>query len=73
MAVLLRITGIQVLARGDYVRGRKMLALICLSIERAICAYYELVECDAALGATFRATSRDAPRVVPKTAQRSIV
>ncbi|MEP7384576.1 MAG: DUF2238 domain-containing protein [Gemmatimonadota bacterium] len=39
----------EVLARGDYVRGRKMLAFICLSIAMAISACYELVEWGAAL------------------------
>ncbi len=39
----------EVLARGGYVRGRKMLAFICLSIAMAISAGYELVEWGAAL------------------------
>ncbi len=39
----------EVLARGGYVRGRKMLAFVCLSIAMAISACYELVEWGAAL------------------------
>lgn len=39
----------EVLARGGYVKGRKMLAFVCLSIAMAISACYELVEWGAAL------------------------
>lgn len=39
----------EVLARGGHVKGRKMLAFVCLSIAMAISACYELVEWGAAL------------------------
>lgn len=39
----------EVLARGGYVKGKKMLAFVCLSIAMAISACYELVEWGAAL------------------------
>jgi putative membrane protein len=39
----------EILARGAYVRGRRMLAFICVSIALAISAFYELVEWWAAL------------------------
>jgi putative membrane protein len=39
----------EVLLRGDYVRGRKMLAFVVLSIVLAISAAYELIEWAAAL------------------------
>lgn len=39
----------EVLARGGYVQGRKMLTFVCLSIAMAISACYELVEWGAAL------------------------
>lgn len=39
----------EVLARGGYVKGRKMLAFVCLSIAMAISSCYELVEWGAAL------------------------
>lgn len=39
----------EVLARGGYVRGKKMLTFVCLSIAMAISACYELVEWGAAL------------------------
>ena len=34
----------EILLRGDYVRGRRMLALICIAIVLAISASYELIE-----------------------------
>lgn len=39
----------EVLARGGYVKGKNMLAFVCLSIAMAISACYELVEWGAAL------------------------
>ena len=39
----------EVLSRGGYVRGKKMLTFICISIAMAISACYELVEWGAAL------------------------
>lgn len=39
----------EILIRGDYVRGRKMLAFLCVSIVLALSAGYELLEWAAAL------------------------
>lgn len=39
----------EILLRGDYVRGRRMLAFICIAIVLAISASYELIEWAAAM------------------------
>ena len=39
----------EILARGDYVRGRRMLAFLCVCVALAISAAYELIEWWAAL------------------------
>jgi len=39
----------EILLRGDYVRGRRMLAFICLAIVLAVSASYELIEWAAAV------------------------
>lgn len=39
----------EILLRGDYVRGRRMLAFICIAIVLAVSASYELIEWAAAL------------------------
>ena len=39
----------EILLRGDYVRGRRMLAFICIAIVLAVSACYELIEWAAAL------------------------
>lgn len=39
----------EILLRGDYVRGRRMLAFICVAIVLAVSASYELIEWAAAM------------------------
>src|SRR5574343_1616033 len=39
----------EILLRGDYVRGRKMTAFLCICVAMAISAVYELIEWGAAL------------------------
>lgn len=39
----------EILLRGDYVRGRRMLAFVCIAIVLAVSASYELIEWAAAL------------------------